>query len=391
LHADLNEKKDLEYVKKNIAAILLLANFFWAFSAFADASLSDKIDQSADSSSNGSISSGLNQSNSGIMDENANAGASEDIKKAQVATYVYNDDDDSLDVSLYIDSVPKGKTDVSKGGEETFGNFTVKQGIHRFKIIWKDEDTNEVYESEIKKEIFGDDVISLYTTGHEEPEEYDLTVSVKNENGKSTNAYLYIDGIYEDNQEISEESTDDFSSASAEEGIHDISLRWLDPYTNDQYEKKKRITIEGDSAVVFVISKGTSFQDLGLAKGPGEETEISEISSFSSGSKSSAKSTADRLEDAGGMGENSSGNSDLNGVGNSSANDDGILDGVGTASINEETQTDPTNEKHSTFRTLSATDSSSADDAGLGKSGWTQVSVVYPLVLFAAAYLVFRH
>jgi hypothetical protein len=109
-----------------LAAILLLAYFFWAFSALADVSLSDQVNHSTDS-------------------------ASKEIKKAEVALYVYNDDDDSLDVSLYIDSVPKGKTDVSKGKEETFGNFTVNQGIHRFKIIWKDEDTNEVYESEIKK------------------------------------------------------------------------------------------------------------------------------------------------------------------------------------------------------------------------------------------------
>ncbi|MDD1762677.1 MAG: hypothetical protein LUQ59_10655, partial [Methanothrix sp.] len=215
----------------------------------------------------------------------ANTAASQNAaKKAEVAAYVYNDDDDSLDVSLYIDSVPKGKADVSKGEEETFGNFTLDQGIHRFKIIWKDEDTDKVYESEIKKEINGDDAVSLYTTGHSEPEEYDLTASVKNENDKSINAYLYIDGIYEDSQEISEESTDDFSSASIEEGIHDVSLKWLDPYTNDQYEKTKRVTIEGDSAVVFVAGKGTSFQDLGKAAETTEGAASSGSSYLSAGS-----------------------------------------------------------------------------------------------------------
>jgi hypothetical protein len=209
-------------------------------------------------------------------------------------------------------------------------------------------------------------------------------VSVKNENDKSTNAYLYIDGIYEDNQEISEESTDDFSSASAEKGVHDISLRWLDPYTNDQYEKKKRVTIDGDSAVVFVISKGTSFQDLGHAAGSVEDTEESKTSRFSSTRKSSAKSTANRLEDADKMGENNSENNDRNNVRNDSENDDSIID-------NGETQADTSTTGHSTFRTLSATKSSSADDAESEEGGWGRVSVVYPLVLFAAAYLVFRH
>lgn len=354
------------------AAILLLAFFLWAISALGDASLSDKISQSADFASNGSLSSGFNQSN--LATPNENADTPDEIKTSEVAIYVYNDDDDSLDVSLYIDSVPKGKTDVSKGEEETFGNFTIDHGIHRFKIIWKDEDTDEVYESETKKEIVGDDVISLYTTGHEEPEEYDLTVSVKNENGKSTNAYLYIDGIYEDNQEISEKSTDDFSSASAEQGVHDISLRWLDPYTNDQYEKKKRITIDGDSAVVFVISKGTSFEDLGEAEGS-EDEKVSETSYFISSRKSSEKSIAGQQEDEDGTNEDSSGNDDMNSIENSS----------------EKTENDASTEKHSSFRTLSATESSSADDAETEKSGWTQVSVVYPLVLFGAAYLVFRH
>lgn len=374
-----------------LAAILLLAYFFWAFSASSDASHTNQADQAASSASNGPLLSGLNQSNSGIMNENASA--SEDTKKAGVAIYVYNDDDDSLDVSLYIDSVPKGKADVSKGEEETFGNFTLDQGIHRFKIIWKDEDTNEVYESEIKKEIVGDDVISLYTTGYNEPEEYDLTVSVKNENDKSTNAYLYIDGIYEDNQEISEESTDDFSEASVEEGVHDISLRWLDPYTNDQYEKKKRVTVEGDNAVVFVISKGTSFQDLGQAKSPGEDTEKSEASYFSSDSdmKGSERSIIDQSENADGMGENISENNDLNDVGNHSGNDDGISGDEETEPVNEETQAVTPSYGQSSFLTLSATGSTLAADAESEEGGWGRISVVYPLVLFLAAYIIFRH
>jgi len=75
-------------------------------------------------------------------------------------------------------------------------------------------------------------------------------------NDKSTNAYLYIDGIYQERKEISEDSTNDFSSVSIEEGVHDVSLKWLDPYTNDQYEKTKRVTIEGDSALVFRRRKG---------------------------------------------------------------------------------------------------------------------------------------
>jgi hypothetical protein len=358
----------------------------------------------------------------------ANTTASQSAGKAEVAVYVYNDDDDSLDVSLYIDSVPKGKADVSKGEEETFGNFTLDQGIHRFKIIWKDEDTEKVYESEIKKEINGDDVVSLYTTGHSEPEEYDLTASVKNENDKRINAYLYIDGIYEDSQEVSEESTDDFSSASIEEGVHDVSLKWLDPYTNDQYEKTKRVTIEGDSAVVFVAGKGTSFQDLGKTAEPTEDAASSFSSYFSAGSSTISSATSsgstfstttqasdtlassDSENSSGIYGETENANA-YSGVGNSTddradnantyedtnADNTANTEATGTVSENTGTQDVAKAKAPYSFRTLSAIDSLFGDNANRASGaeeksgGWGKISLVYILVLFAAAYLVIRY
>ena len=352
-----------------------------------------------------------------------NSTASKNAKKAEVAAYVYNDDDDSLDVSLYIDSVPKGKADVSKGKEETFGNFTLDQGIHRFKIIWKDEDTNKVYESEIKKEINGDDVVSLYTTAHTEPEKYDLTVSVKNENDKSTNAYLYIDGIYQDRKEISEDSTNDFSSASVEEGVHDVSLTWLDPYTNDQYEKTKRVTIEGDSAVVFIAGKGTSFQDLGKTVETTADTASSGSSYFSSTSSGSTNSsnsqstiseasnnrttsdsenssgTYGKAENSDSSAENSTGNSEYG----ANAHDDSIVNNTandemkGTGSESAGTQDAAKAGAPYSFRTLGMIDSlfadkaNSANGAEAKSGGWGNISLVYILVLVGAAYLVIRH
>jgi len=352
-----------------------------------------------------------------------NTTAFQNAKKAQVAAYVYNDDDDSLDVSLYIDSVPKGKADVSKGKEETFGNFSLDQGIHRFKIIWKDEDTDKVYESEIKKEINGDDAVSLYTTAHTEPEKYDLTVSVKNENDKSTNAYLYIDGIYQERKEISEDSTNDFSSVSIEEGVHDVSLKWLDPYTNDQYEKTKRVTIEGDSALVFVAGKGTSFQDLGKAIETTADTARSSSSYFSSNSSGSMSSstsqstiseasdnrttsdsenssgTYGKAENPDSIAENSTGNSEY-GV---NAHDHSIINNIannemtGTGSESAGTQDAAKAGAPYSFRTLSMIDSLFADNANSANGaeakggGWGNISLVYILVLVGAAYLVIRH
>jgi len=350
---------------------------------------------------------------------NVNGTVSENARKAEVAAYVYNDDDDSLDVSLYIDSVPKGKADVSSGEEETFGNFSLDQGIHRFKIIWKDEDTEKLYESEIKKDIKGDDAVSLYTAGHNEPEEYDLTVSVKNENDREITAYLYVDGIYQDSQDISEESTDDFSSASVEEGVHDVSFKWLDPYTNDQYEKTKRVAVEGDSAVIFVASIGTSFQDLGVAEVSAEATKGSESSGYSASldsSFSSPSSSNSLALDDPASNDSKSINGD-SGAADGEKNDsiesipdsevsqkDTIEDYItddrqtGTGSESAENSAEEANSPYS-MKTLSTVGGWLGDIEGKedganeasGGGGWLRLSPIYVIVLLAAAYVVLRH
>jgi hypothetical protein len=303
-----------------------------------------------------------------------NESAIKSVKTVEVAAYVYNDDDDSLDVSFYIDSVPKGKTDISKGEEETFGNYTLNPGFHRFKIFWKDPDTEKVYESEQKEEITEDDVISLFTTEHNEPEEYDLTVSVKNENDKSTNAYLYIDGIYENDKEISEDRTDDFSSASVEEGVHDISVRWLDPYTNCQYEKTKRITIEGDSAVIFVASRGASFEDLGEAEKTSEPAaSFAEASFFRSSTSTDAKTAAE--------GETDEDSSTYDSTEKSNENDAQDIENEESAAT----------EALYPVKSLSVMESADENSSKGKNGGWSNVSIIYPLALLAAAYLVFRH
>lgn len=187
------------------------------------------------------------------------------FKNAEISVNVYNDDNDRLDISLFIDSLPSGKAEADKGAQETFGNYSLKVGLHRFKIVWKDPDTNKVYESELSKEISGDDAVILYTVEHTEPDKFDLSVSVKNDNDKDTKAYLYIDGKYENTQQLSADSTTEFDKVSMEEGVHDVSIRWLDPYTNSEYEKKKRVTVDNDEAVIFIATKGASFEDKGEA------------------------------------------------------------------------------------------------------------------------------
>ncbi len=328
----------------------------------------------------------------------ANVTVSNKPKKAEVATYVYNDDDDSLDVSLYIDSVPKGKATVSKGEQQTFGNFSLTLGFHRFKIVWEDPSPKKVYESEQNEEIKGDDAVILYTTEHREPEEHDLTVSVKNENDKKTTAYLYIDGIYESDKEISESSTDDFSSVSVKEGTHDISLKWLDPYTNDEYEVKKRITIEGDANVIFVASKGTSFSDNGKSIDTTDYATPEGNTNYESTGTSSGSSAFSGYTDHGRINSSSTNDSAISSTANNVA--DNSSEAVNTSNTTADTIADIDGStegiSNNTFdptaiKTLSAKESPIDENKKPQDTGWEDVSIIYPLVLVAAIYFVLRH
>ncbi len=360
-------------------------------------------------------------------DKNISGGAAPEntAKKAEIAAYVYNSDNDELDVSLFIDSLPNGRVEVAKGSQETFGNYSLELGFHKFKITWKDSDTNEAYESELKKELSGDDAVILYTEEHIEPNKFDLTVSVKNENDKATNAYLYIDKSFETTQELSEDSTTAFSKVSVEEGVHDVSIRWLDPYTNAEYEKKKRITVDDDKAVIFIATKGASFEDKGEVIDAAEELETARASSFESNTKAEDSRTATKDE-----ADDSTGSYNGTGADDTEADDteadDTEADGTGTDSntdnitsdseddvdaSEDDGNTSDTNtanaveaEKENAiskdsvnteylqaFRTLNAKESPTEESTKPKSRGWGNVSFIYPLILLAASYLVFRH
>lgn len=176
-----------------------------------------------------------------------------------VHVYVSNKDDDSLDVSLFIDFELKDSKSVSSRSESEFGVFPLPAGQHSFKITWWDEDVRRPFEAEETSNVLGESSVNLYTTANDEPEKFDLTVSLDNENSKDLEAFLYVDENFEKNREISKESTSDIGTISLEEGVHNLSVRWRDADTRIEYEKKKRITVSKDDAVVFYVPAGISF------------------------------------------------------------------------------------------------------------------------------------
>ena len=183
------------------------------------------------------------------------------------------------------------------------------------------------------------------------------------------------------------------------------------------------MTIEGDSALVFVAGKGTSFQDLGKAIETTADTARSSSSYFSSNSSGSMSSstsqstiseasdnrttsdsenssgTYGKAENPDSIAENSTGNSEY-GV---NAHDHSIINNIannemtGTGSESAGTQDAAKAGAPYSFRTLSMIDSLFADNANSANGaeakggGWGNISLVYILVLVGAAYLVIRH
>jgi hypothetical protein len=176
-----------------------------------------------------------------------------------VHIYVSNKDDDSQDITLFIDSMLMETKSVSSDSDATYSTYPLPEGSHRFKITWWDEDVKKSFEAEETKDIQGETSVNLYTTLNDEPEKFDLSVKLTNENSKDLDAYLYVDDSYEKNKEVSKESTSDFGTLSLEEGVHNLSVRWQDKETKIEYEKRKRVTVSNDDVVVFYAPAGVSF------------------------------------------------------------------------------------------------------------------------------------
>jgi hypothetical protein len=178
---------------------------------------------------------------------------------AEAVVYVFNNDDDTLSITLFIDSELEGTEDVSKEKEKKFGNYELLAGSHNFKISWWDDDTKKTYQEEQVVEIEETTAVTLYTTQNKEPEEFEVSVMLRNDNTEDLEAYLYIDDEYEKQKTAKKESTTDFGKFDLEEGTHELAVRWQDPETNIDYEKRKTIRVDGTDVITFYAPKGMTF------------------------------------------------------------------------------------------------------------------------------------
>ena len=193
-----------------------------------DLSLSNQVESNTsgiDTSGNSDGNSSASATKSAIWSENRSENKSSE-RSFNVHVYVSNKDDDSLKASFFIDSELMDTKDISSGSEKEIGSYPLNIGAHVFKITWWDEDTKESYEAEETKHIQNETSVNLYTTQNKEPEKFDISIKLTNDNPKGLEAYLYVDDNFEKNKAVSKESTSDMGTISLEEGTHNLSVRW---------------------------------------------------------------------------------------------------------------------------------------------------------------------
>ena len=209
---------------------------------------------------------------------------------AEAVVYVFNNDDDTLSVSLFIDSELKDTEDVSKDKEKKFGNYQLEAGSHRFKISWWDDDTKKTHQEDLVATVEEETAITLYATQNKEPEEFEVNVMMRNENQEDLEAYLYIDGEYEKQKTAKKDSTTDFGKFDLEEGTHELAVRWQDSETNIEYEKRKTVRVDGKDVITFYAPKGMTFESE-------EEKEKAASKTGSSKTTTSIKTTSTSTKD----------------------------------------------------------------------------------------------
>jgi hypothetical protein len=184
-----------------------------------------------------------------------------------VHVYITNNDNEKLDVSLFIDSELIGRNAITSGSDQKIDSYPLEKGEHTFKITWWDEDVKSPFEVEEIKDITAETSVNLYTTLNEEPEEFEITVNLVNENSRELEAFLYADGSFEKSKNVGKESSAELGKIKLKEGIHNLSVRWQDDDTRIEYEKTKKLMVKRDEVVIFYAPKGVSFEAKNVSSG----------------------------------------------------------------------------------------------------------------------------
>ncbi|MDF0589816.1 hypothetical protein [Candidatus Methanocrinis natronophilus] len=181
-------------------------------------------------------------------------------KIGEAVVYVFNRDDKTLSVSLFIGSELKGTENILRDRETKFGHYPLEAGAHTFRITWWDDLTKKVQQEEVVAVVDGITPVTLYTTRSTGPAKFDITVMLRNDNKEDLEAYLFINDEYDRMRTARKESTTDLGRINIEEGIHVLAVRWQDPETKIEYENRRTVRVDGRTVVTFYAPRGMAFE-----------------------------------------------------------------------------------------------------------------------------------
>jgi hypothetical protein len=198
--------------------------------------------------------------------------STQDTPGAKVTIFVENRDDDDLFVKLSIDGDFEEQYEISDGDNKKYRDGRrLTEGLHTFKIEWRDHDTNKDYVKTKECSVSGTTAVTLMTDEHtEDDDKLSACVYVKNlDNDDLDEVYLYIDGVYRKYKSISSDSVGDYGEYEFEEdedALHSFKIEWFDPGTGVTYEKIVRSYITTEEAVTLYVDKHTE-EDIILLSG----------------------------------------------------------------------------------------------------------------------------
>ena len=96
--------------------------------------------------------------------------------------------------------------------------------------------------------------VTINSEAPRSPEYTDTTVFVKNLDDDKLTVFLYIDGNYINDKDVSSGSTKEYSTYKLVEGQHTFKIKWYDHDTKQEHEKIEERSVSGDTDVVVLYT-----------------------------------------------------------------------------------------------------------------------------------------
>ncbi|MCK5613087.1 hypothetical protein KAR91_65040, partial [Candidatus Pacearchaeota archaeon] len=165
------------------------------------------------------------------------------ILPTTLSVKIYNKDDDSHRVNIYIDpswysSGFWGYIDVSSGYIFTSSTKEVSSGYHTIKIKWYDDDDEQYHEKSTQYYVSKGTNQQYYFNLDRIEKDSKLYFTITNKDDDQIKAEIYVDNQYWGHKDIASGATFVSVDKPVLSGTHTVKIRWQEPDNGKWYEKE---------------------------------------------------------------------------------------------------------------------------------------------------------